>query len=571
MPTPSIKSISSIKALKSRILGGRSSGPKTSKSNFFKTSSSTIPAPPPTPAGPSTREVKPAEAKAEAKGAEVAKTAESIEANTNEATQTDKITKTVKNATPPKDLDQTNPSTAQKDKATNRVVNEVGVKGAFAKTWQHEKTEYLREIKSSQYSYYTPNCISMFQTLEAMDLAFDGNSHLRWIHKNYLALPTRLYYSILYFIRIIAVRETFGVNSAGLSTWYRRLTRNYPLEELPIAGPLVPFFTALCAHEPNDSRMSWLIPSVPEDLGTIFRTGTDVNYLYTQPDVASLFDMMHRICDPTYPFVAATNRENERFVFNVSTAAFTMGGHAYTAALAGATDRARLRNPALAFPFVDSFLRFQETRPYWTSTKLATNTVPISTATTAFGTLQQWMRLDGSMAWFSDCVNAENIRNQYFSDGSNLSQMDFSGGDEVHPFARVSVNANNTTRDFTTHTWYPRVFDDMTAEVNVYAEKIAIPCFYNFKNTLHNASFHLHGAMTTTGTDDDTTMFVTNPHTYRNGPFYATTQAGAPLPVFTTKWERTANDMPVCDRRLKFVTDNFYISNGLGGQELNAL
>jgi hypothetical protein len=86
-------------------------------------------------------------------------------------------------------------------------------------------------------------------------------------HPDYIEYGAACYYAILFYLQILRAREAANKLSGDESTFLRRFRRKYAEESLPIAGPLVPFFSSIVSVLLPDSKYNWIVPQISPIFG----------------------------------------------------------------------------------------------------------------------------------------------------------------------------------------------------------------------------------------------------------------------------------------------------------------
>jgi len=173
-------------------------------------------------------------------------------------------------------------------------------------------------VKFPVVSTFIPNCFVMFEILSAMHKTVCENTYLYRVAPDYLTILSRAYYSVLWFIHILRARQAVGNLTSKESSFVRRFERSFPFESLPIAGPLVMYFSSLGAVKTDDPMYNWICPALPAALGpTKASDATGSNYsriLY--PWFPAIISLFHSIRNSTN--ITTSMNDNEEFIpFNI--------------------------------------------------------------------------------------------------------------------------------------------------------------------------------------------------------------------------------------------------------------
>jgi len=188
------------------------------------------------------------------------------------------------------------PATIRNASATtgNELITKHQAGGAFIKAWTVVDHVVIPPVIQPKKSWYFPNYIVGSMIVNAMDRCIDGNQELSWICPSYFSLATRLYYATMFYIQILKAKEAAGKLTRSESTWFRSFKRVFPLESLPIAGPMVPYFSNIVSVKPNDDKYDFIYPDYRVNQGLRVDKGKptiDVEY-YIQPNTTILAEFL---------------------------------------------------------------------------------------------------------------------------------------------------------------------------------------------------------------------------------------------------------------------------------------
>lgn len=297
---------------------------------------------------------------------------------------------------------------------------QVGVEGLYASIWVHEDTDLFRYKTYKQYSFYTPNAMSLISSLQASHQILANNEHLRYVFQDYMSFPVTLYYGVLYFVQILRVREYFGQNSDEESKFFRKFERKFDLASLPITGFLFPFFASLAAYDPADSRMTYVIPS----FNHMFRTSTvdgitdyrlkDDGHVFCQPCIPHLYDWWKSYC--VADDLAARYKVKNTFVpFHTAGNNLDLGYTRHAMNAMTARELRRLAAWGTDSPHPETWTKYTEAHEYWTDSKFATSgPAKASMGQGAVNTISSFMRMDTKMDWFTDCITCAAQHAKFF-------------------------------------------------------------------------------------------------------------------------------------------------------------
>lgn len=125
----------------------------------------------------------------------------------------------------------------------------------------------LTYIPRQAASTFVPSSIMMMFVVSQMDELMCINRY--WTTKMSLWCPlmSRIYYGTLFFIQIFRCMIMAGIATPEIKLIVRNFEEQYEYLNLPIAGPLVPFFRALCICETTYEEYGVVSPCVLKDCG----------------------------------------------------------------------------------------------------------------------------------------------------------------------------------------------------------------------------------------------------------------------------------------------------------------
>jgi len=130
----------------------------------------------------------------------------------------------------------------------------------FAKYWALETDYQLEDEVHSDKNTWTPNALGLFEILNATGSFVYDNRVIAKHHPDYLDYAVACYYSILFYIQILRAKDAAGTLVGEDASFYRRFFRKVKAEELPISGPLVPYFSTIVSTLLPDSKYNWITP-----------------------------------------------------------------------------------------------------------------------------------------------------------------------------------------------------------------------------------------------------------------------------------------------------------------------
>lgn len=332
--------------------------------------------------------------------------------------------------------------------------------GAFIKAWTIVDHVVIPPVIQPRKSSFIPNFIAANVIIQAMEVCLDGNEELKWISPNFFFLPVRLYYSVMFYIQILKAKEAAGKLGKTESTWFRAFKRNFPLESLPVVGPLIPYFSNVVAVKPNDDKYDFIYPDYDTRGGLSVTKGVPAvdTPFFLQPNVLFLAELLRQFCTLRLADLLGTLEDGSYRYFNDNMSLiphrlghqFRFAGIEYGAQPTVAT-ASTLSNPALDGDLPETKDRSIEIHPYWRRSKCID--IPAADTTTSYSTIGEAMRMTEDFEWFEECIHMATIECKFFSDSTNMSQIPSTGGSE----ALVSAHITGADENYRApNDWYPR-------------------------------------------------------------------------------------------------------------------
>jgi len=177
---------------------------------------------------------------------------------------------------------------------TDDMVSDHKTKGVFAKAWTISDHVTMPEVTQSKKSSFFPNFLAATLIISSMEQIMDGIEELKWICPHYFSLPARVYWSVIFYIQILKAKEAAKKLTKPEGTWFRAFKRVYPLESLPVAGPLVPFYSNITSVKPNDDMYDFIHPDYDVNFGLSVANGMPVikDSFFIQPNVMLISSLL---------------------------------------------------------------------------------------------------------------------------------------------------------------------------------------------------------------------------------------------------------------------------------------
>jgi len=339
------------------------------------------------------------------------------------------------------------------------LVSKYEAGGAFIKMWTSVDHISIPPVIKPRKSSFIPNYIMGSVIIRSLEDCLDGNEELKWICPFYFSLPVRLYYSVLWYLQILKAKEAAMKIGKTESTWFRAFKRIFPLESLPVVGPMVPYFTNIVAVKPNDSKYDYVYPDFITNGGLRVEKGIpDVSQVYfIQPNVLIEAEFLRQYCNLTRAqLTGTTGNRDDYFDDNLSLVphrigtGFNFAGIDFPAQLTVPTSMA-LSNVAMDYFLPETKSRCIEIHPYWKRSKAAD--IPQAQTTNNYDIISEAMRMTEDFEWFEACVYMAVIQCKFFSHSTNMSQIPSIGGSGT----LVSAHITGEYPEYHAATsWYPR-------------------------------------------------------------------------------------------------------------------
>lgn len=338
--------------------------------------------------------------------------------------------------------------------------------GAFLKMWTTVDHISIPPVIKPRKSSFIPNFIMGSVIIRSLEDCLDGNEEMKWICPFYFSLPVRLYYSVVYYLQILKAKESASKLTASESTWFRAFKRTFPLETLPIAGPMVPYISNIVSVLANDDKYDYIYPTFAINGGLSVEKGvpTVSDSYFIQPNVLIQADFLRQFCNLTRAQLEnQTGQQDDYFSNNLSLVphrigtGFTFAGINFPAQLTVATSSA-LSNVGMDSQLPETKGRCLDIHPYWQRSKAVD--IPATQTTNEFNRIGESMRMVDDFEWFESCVYMAAIQCKFFTHSTNMSQIPSTGGSEV----LVSAHITGVHPDYEAAIdWYPRHWRSLKA------------------------------------------------------------------------------------------------------------
>lgn len=364
------------------------------------------------------------------------------------------------------------PPTVRKAPAftTDDLVSKYEAGGAFIKMWTSVDHISIPPVIKPMKSSFIPNYIMGSVIIRSLEDCLDGNEEMKWICPFYFSLPVRLYYSVIWYLQILKAKESVNKIGKTESTWFRALKRSFPLESLPVVGPMVPYLSNIVSVKPNDDKYDYIYPDFRTNGGIQVDKGTpkvDQAY-FIQPNVLIEAEFLRQYCNLTAAQlvgqspIGGVNQDDyfddtQSLVPHRIGTDFTFAGINYPMQLTVPTSMS-LSNVAMDHSLPETKSRCIEIHPYWRRAKAAN--IPQAQTTNDYSMIGEAMRMTEDFEWFETCVYMATVQCKFFTHSTNMSQIPSIGGSEV----LVSAHITGEHPDYVgATTWYPRNWRNLKA------------------------------------------------------------------------------------------------------------
>jgi hypothetical protein len=342
---------------------------------------------------------------------------------------------------------------------SDELVSKYEPGGAFIKMWTSVDHISIPPVIKPMKSSYMPNFIMGSIIIRSLEDCLDGNEELKWICPFYFSLPVRLYYTVIFYLQILKAKESVKKIGKTESTWFRAFKRSFPLESLPVVGPMVPFLSNIVSVKPNDDKYDYIYPEFTTNGGLRVEKGVPLvsPIFFIQPNVLIQAEFLRQYCNLTNAqLVGQTNNTDDYFDDQLSLvphrigSIFNFAGIDFPAQLTVPTSMA-LSNVAMDHFLPEAKARCIEIHPYWQRSKAAG--IPATQTTNEYSNIGEAMRMTEDFEWFESCVYMATIQCKFFTHSTNMSQIPTTGGSEVLVSAHITgQNAQYVGAE----AWYPR-------------------------------------------------------------------------------------------------------------------
>jgi hypothetical protein len=375
---------------------------------------------------------------------------------------------------------------------SSKPVSQHKVGGVFSKTWTISDHVTLPQVIEPKKSTYLPNFIAATVIITAIESCVDGDEELKWVSPFYFSLPARIYWAILFYVQILKAKEAAKKLTKAEGTWFRAFKRVYPLESLPVAGPLVPYYTNIVSVNPNDDKYDFVYPDYVKNFGISVEKGVPkvLDTFFLQPNILLLTEFLSQFTRMRTADLDETWQTGElrffddsgSFIPNRIGQAFQFAGIDYPAVLTVPT-ATTLSGVDLDKPLPETQDRLKEILSYWKKAKVAD--IPQAGATDPYDGIASASRMIDDFDWFEDCVEMATIQCEFFSDSINMSQIPATGGSE----ALIGAHITGKKKVYkAAKSWYPRNWTSLKSQFRTTRADTTYEQIFNAAYALTNAT-----------------------------------------------------------------------------------
>jgi hypothetical protein len=141
-------------------------------------------------------------------------------------------------------------------------------------------------------STFLPVAHRMYSILHELDDLQVQNRYFRQAIPSFLPTQTRIYYGILFLVQTMRAMNHAGILAFREQQFLSQFLALHPVATLPLAGPIMPVFQALCVSNPQDGLLPRVCPAIPAQLGPAQAQNLFVDgFSYAIPNVPLLFGL----------------------------------------------------------------------------------------------------------------------------------------------------------------------------------------------------------------------------------------------------------------------------------------
>jgi hypothetical protein len=326
----------------------------------------------------------------------------------------------------------------------------------------------------------------------------------------------------MFYIQILKAKEAAGKLERSEGTWYRSFKRVFPLESLPIAGPMVPYFSNIVAVKPNDDKYDFIYPDykVNQGLKVTKAVPAITSEYFIQPNTTMLAEHLAEFATLTSnQLQSRTTGQNNyfddtgAFVPHRTGVDFNFAGIEYHAQLS-AQMAASLTNIAMDRAPPETKVKCTEIHQYWRRSKM----IGMQRVGNTYDhqTIGEALRMSEDLEWFEECVYMATIQCKFMNESTNMSQIPSTGGSEVLVSAEMTAShMNKDGHNDPPTTWYPEYWRNVKAKFTTTRADTTPDQFANAAYALSTGTIHLDTGIDPVGGRQAG---------HRNGPYWTNKQ-----------------------------------------------
>jgi hypothetical protein len=191
--------------------------------------------------------------------------------------------------------------------------------------------------KEQEVSTFLPSAHRLYLILHELDSLQIQNRYFRQAIPSFLPTHSRVYVGILFLIQVYRAMNHAGILPFRERQFLASFLAAHPAETLPIPGPLLNVYQALCVSNPQDGTMPRVTPSIPAQLGPQQAQNLFVGaHAFAIPNIPLLFGLHEHVAT----WVAGQNQPDANTLLTqmgvdaASTAAVTLNGAVFPVAFA---------------------------------------------------------------------------------------------------------------------------------------------------------------------------------------------------------------------------------------------
>jgi hypothetical protein len=154
-----------------------------------------------------------------------------------------------------KDLKQMQGTPRPREDLKSYDILQIATRVAFSKDKERETSQFL------------PSAFRMYAILHELDTLQIQNRYFRQAIPSFLPTHSRIYVGILFLVQTLRAMDHAGILAFREKQFLATFFASHPAETLPIPGPLLPVYQALCVSNPQDGTMPRVTPALPAQLG----------------------------------------------------------------------------------------------------------------------------------------------------------------------------------------------------------------------------------------------------------------------------------------------------------------